>query len=83
MTVPGAISDLVNVASITSATQIGLDWTESTFVSGSLVTDFKIEYDQGIDTWVTLETDIVDSAYTAIQLSTGTWYKFRVYARNA
>jgi hypothetical protein len=45
MTIPGQITDLRDEPAITSASQIGLVWTKSTFESGSQVTDYKVEYD--------------------------------------
>lgn len=47
--------------------------------------DYKLEY-QAFSTggdWETLETTLTAKTYTAISLTTGVVYKFRVYARNA
>ena len=74
MTIPGKITDLRDVPAITSASQIGLIWTKSTFISGSQVTDFKVEYDQATNEWVVFETDIQTEAFTATQLTAGLTY---------
>lgn len=44
--------------------------------------DYKVEYDQAILEFVTLETGITSELYTASQLIAGTTYQFKVYSRN-
>lgn len=77
------VIDLSNDASVTMGDRIGLVWSDSTFVSGSNILDYKIEYDEAQDVFVTLETGITSQSYTVNQLVAGTTYQFKVYSRNA
>lgn len=44
--------------------------------------DFRINYDQGTDTWVPLSIGVTTLYYTASNLTPGVSYKFTVEARN-
>jgi len=39
-------TDLQNVASITTAYRVGLDWNEGTYNGGSAVLDYRVSYKQ-------------------------------------
>lgn len=67
-TIPDAPLNVQNVPAITSATQIGLTWTQGTSNGGTPVIDYKISVAQGTGTYSTLETGWLTTSYTAIGL---------------
>lgn len=70
--------------SITSATQIGLEWTDGLSNGGEVVVFYRLWYDQGsLQTWAILEPEVYSTSYTMQLVTTGTTYKFRVQARNS
>jgi hypothetical protein len=82
LTVPAAPDNLQNNAAVTMGDRIGLIWDAPTFVAGTPTIDYKIEYDQGFNVYVTLETGVTTTSYTATSLTPGVIYAFMVYARN-
>jgi hypothetical protein len=81
-TVPDAPTSLQEVASQRGATQIGLQWTESTCPGGCLVLDYQVEVSEDGSTFEQLANEIEVTQYLAGSLTTGTLYTFRVRARN-
>jgi hypothetical protein len=80
--VPSAPTNLVkNQASITKTTA-SFSWTPGPS-GGAFIIDYKVSYDQSIGVWVDLAENIVGTTYTAIGLTQGTEYKFKVQARNS
>jgi hypothetical protein len=72
------------VPSITSGTTIGLSWQEGPNNGGTDVIDYLVVFAQSTDTeYQTLEASITETTYTAINLTPGITYKFKVQARNA
>lgn len=61
-----------------SATQIGLTWDDGAANGGTTVNDYQITYDQGIDDYVVLASNVATQSYIATSLTTGTVYKFKV-----
>lgn len=83
LTVPGTPENLSNNVVVSSGDRIGLTWDASSFVSGADTIDYKIEYDQGLLVFTTLETGVTETSYTATSLTAGVTYAFQVYARNS
>lgn len=54
VTVPDAPINVANDAEQTTATQIGITWDEGVFNGGKTVTDYRITYDQGYNSWAIL-----------------------------
>ena len=67
---------------ITLATQIGLVWEDAAENGGTEVLDYTVSFDQGIGVWTTFASSIIPQEYTAIGLSQGVVYSFKVLARN-
>ena len=67
---------------ITLESQIGLIWIDGPENGGTPVIDYTLQYDQGSGTWITLKSEITTQQYTAIGLTAGVTYKFKVLARN-
>lgn len=69
---------------VTRADRIGLEWVAPSFNGGSALVDYQLWYDDAsgsIDT--ILETSISDLTYTAIGLTQGSVYKFKIETRNS
>lgn len=49
---PESPRNLTNVASITSATQVGLSWSTGSANGGTSVIDYRVSYDQGTGNFV-------------------------------
>jgi len=75
--------NLANVAAVTSATQVGLTWSEGPGNGGQIVLDYTVSY--GLDTGSYLYEigGVVGTTLTVTEhLTTGLTYKFKVKARN-
>lgn len=81
--VPDEPEGLANVVDVTTATQIGLQWTLASFNGGSAVIDYRIWYDNAGSEFEVLVDGVIDSAYTVLGMTTGSTYTFKVQARNA
>ena len=81
--VPDAPINLSDAPQITSSSQIGLTWSDGSWNGGSVVLDYKISYAIGNGAYTTLGTNVIGNAYTAISLTAGETYKFKVQARNS
>ena len=83
VSVPDAPFLVMNDASITDDSKIGLFWFDGATNGGSVILDYKIEWDQSIGFWSTLTEGYLDRAYqTTTTLRKGQTYTFRIYARN-
>jgi hypothetical protein len=81
--VPDAPVSLADAPLVTSATQIGLTWSDGTSNGGSAIIDYRIYYDKSTGTWEELESGILTNSYTTtISLTQGFIYTFKVQARN-
>lgn len=84
LVVPDAPLNLVEVYAQRDATSLGLDWIESEAPGGfrtnggAPVLDYQVSYDQASDDWVVLETQILNTAYIAKDLTPGQTYQFKV-----
>jgi hypothetical protein len=76
------------VLSASTETSLSLTWTALTadaYTGGSAITSYKLEWDQGTNTWDTLvgdPTDYTSTSYSKTGLTAGTNYKFRLTAIN-
>jgi hypothetical protein len=61
---------------------ITFTWIPGSADGGAPVLDYRINYDQGIDSFIVLASEITETSYTATQLTQGETYKFKVEARN-
>jgi hypothetical protein len=69
--------------SLTTGYTIGLQWIEGTDNGGTPVLDYAVWGDQATGVWIQLDQKVLSSPYTAINLVSGTLYKFKVVGRNA
>jgi hypothetical protein len=80
--VPDSPTSLANLPAETSENKIGFFWVTGVQNGGTVVLDYRISYDQATGVWVNLASSTV-TAYTALSLTGGLTYKFRVEARNS
>ena len=76
--VPDAPLNLINVPSVTSATQIGLEWQEGPINGGTDVIDYLIMFAAVPNEYEVLNAGIIPKSFTAISLTAGVTYKFKV-----
>ena len=80
---PDAPLNLANVASITTAYQIGLTWIPGAYDGASPVLDYRVNYKSELDQTYTIYADGVTTIpYTVTGLTPGVIYTFKVEARN-
>jgi hypothetical protein len=83
ITLPDPPINLQDNAGVTNMIQIGLTWEDAAFDGGSEILDYRIWYTtQDSDVFSVLATGELLTSYTAVTLSTGTTYKFKVQSRN-
>jgi hypothetical protein len=87
VTVPNPPINLSNNPSVTTATQIGINWQDGIFNGGKPVTDYRISFDKGLGgnmpIFYTLQTGVTQQNYLVTGLTTGLIYSFFVEARNS
>jgi hypothetical protein len=82
MTVPDAPLYFREDVQHRSATQIGVEWQTPLNFGGSDVIDYRVFSDQGSDSWVVLEANIMLTQAILSPLVAGQIYKFKAQARN-
>jgi len=85
VTVPDAPINIVNVVSVTNASQIGLSWSAGVSTGGSRIIDYEISYHSqaaGGGFYMPLVSKLTETSYTVTGLNVGTTYSFRIRARN-
>ena len=71
--------DLANNAAVTSATKIGLTWSEAAENGGTPVLDYRISmYNTNLATYEVVQSGIVPKSYTITGLTAGNAYKVKV-----
>lgn len=82
--VPDAPLSVANNPSVTSATRIGLTWTEGFSTGGTPVLDYTINYSTTASNFVLLASGLTTLSYTTTAaLVKGTTYYFQILARNS
>lgn len=64
------------------ADRVGLDWTAPVFNGESEILDYKLWYDNAVNVWEIFQAVITDTEFTALDLTQGSTYLFKVEARN-
>jgi hypothetical protein len=82
ITNPDAPVNLQNDADSSTGTQIRFTWEEGTANGGSEVIDYSIYSAESAGTYALLASNVAALSYTAIDLTPGITYKFKVQSRN-
>jgi len=77
---PTSLSETIEAR---QADRITFSWSEGAANGGSPVFDYRISSDQATGDWIVVATGIQDTSYTAIGLTAGLYYSFKVEAQNA
>jgi hypothetical protein len=80
---PDAPLNLQNVASITTAYQVGLSWNDGFYNGASPVIDYQVSYTESTSTTYTIFSNSITTKSTTVTgLTAGKTYKFIVQSRN-
>lgn len=82
LTYPDAPVNVAEVYSERAATSLGLSWDKGASNGGSAILDYTVSYVQGDDNYQKLKSGILLEQYTAISLTAGVTYRFKIQARN-
>jgi len=82
ITNPDAPVDLVETVEARTPDSITFSWTNGAANGGSLITSYRVSYDNAVGVFQELEDNIPTTSYTATGLSFGSIYKFKVEAMN-
>ena len=79
--IPDAPTDLANVPADTTSSQIGLSWVAPVFDGGSPLIDYRLWTDDATGgDFNVLEQSLTSLSYTAVGLTQGATYRFKVEA---
>lgn len=78
LTLPDAPVSLADVEAVTNKDQIGISWNEGAANGGTVVIDYKVWYAEQGNAFTVLTENVVPTEYTALALTTGVWYQFKV-----
>ena len=72
VTIPSPPINLLNNATVTSDTMIGFSWSDGIQTGGRPITEYRVSWDRGSGSWVTLASGITTKAYnTSVTLIAG------------
>jgi len=81
---PDAPINLVNVAEVTTAYQVGLSWQDGAYDGASPIIDYQVSFCEASNNVYTVYASGVTSRSSKVAgLSPGTTYKFVVRSRNS
>lgn len=81
--IPNAPLSFANEPTITTASQIGLQWVAPTFNGGSPIIDYRVWYDNALGgSFIVLAANIVDTDFLVTSVNKGQTYRFKLQARN-
>jgi hypothetical protein len=83
LTYPDAPVSLAETISERTSSSITISWSEGAANGGTDVLDYRVTYDQSNDDYLVLVSELNALTYTAIGLTAGNTYKFKVEARNS
>jgi hypothetical protein len=82
LTIPDSPVSLTETVSDRTDNTITFAWSEGATDGGAPVLDYTISFDQASNTYIELDSGVTAESYTAIGLTQGLTYKFKVEARN-
>jgi hypothetical protein len=71
LTYPDAPVNLAETVSARTDNSITFTWSAGAADGGASILDYRINYDQAIDDWVILDSEITETHYTAVELTQG------------
>jgi hypothetical protein len=74
---------LTEDTSLRTKSTLGLAWTPAAFTGGAEIIDYRISIAQFGGSYSVLASNLVSPKYTAIDLTSGITYQFKVESRNS
>ncbi len=81
--VPSAPINLVEISIVRTKSTLGLTWSDGATNGGLPILDYHVTYVANSSSSIQNITGVNARNYTALALTAGVTYNFRVYARNA
>ncbi len=69
--------------SLRTKSTLGITWTQAEFTGGAVIIDYRISIAQVGESYLVLASNLVNPSYTAIELTSGITYQFKVESRNS
>jgi hypothetical protein len=82
-TTPDAPINLLEVYAQRTKSTIGVAWDPATFTGGDIIIDYRINIAEQGGAFSVLASGLTSTDYTAISLTFGTTYEFKVESRNS
>lgn len=82
ITKPDPPINLAEEYALRTKSTLGLVWDEAPFIGGTPVLDYQISIAEQGQSFTILASNLVDPNYTAIDLTFGLFYEFKVQSRN-
>jgi hypothetical protein len=82
-TTPDAPINLAENTSFRTKSTIGLTWSKADFIGGAEIIDYRISISQLDGIYSVMASNVVSSSYTAIDLTAGLTYQFKIESRNS
>jgi hypothetical protein len=82
-TTPEVPTSVAEVYASRTKSTLGLTWTAPAFTGGDVIIDYRINIAEQGGAFSVLESGITTNSYTAISLTAGTTYEFKVESRNS
>jgi hypothetical protein len=82
-TTPDAPINLAENTSLRTKSTIGLTWSKADFIGGAEIIDYRVNYAQSGGSYSVLASNIASPMYTAIELTAGVTYDFKIESRNS
>ena len=83
LTEPDPPRNLQEVEAERTTTSISFSWSDGAENGGAPILDYRISFDQALDTYIVRASEITDKEYTVSGLTASFTYKFKVEARNS
>lgn len=83
LTYPDAPLNLKEITAARTSSSITLSWTAGLKNGGTPVLDYRVSFDQSTGDYIVLASLLNQGAYTALGLTFGRTYNFKVEARNS
>jgi hypothetical protein len=82
-TTPDAPISLAENTLLRTKSSIGLTWSKADFIGGAEIIDYRINIAQSGGSYSVLASNVASLSYTAIELTAGVNYQFKIESRNS
>jgi hypothetical protein len=82
-TSPDAPTNFAEVFAQRTKSTLGLTWDSPIFTGGDVIIDYRVNIAEQGGSYSVLAESVTDTSYTAIELTAGTIYEFKIEAKNS